>query len=310
MGSRGPKSSLIAFVDFAETVHKSLFFRLTQLLEAKGFHLVHVDSFQRGTLGALEHAADSGFAAAVFWGKDVFLDPARFEAVQAKMPCVAVDHVPNGIDADVVMGDHFGGALQVVSHLIELGREQIAISGFLTLVEDSQLRLRGYSQAHMNHRKQVLAHNIVFSAPVINPHEEPRLLSYRLKEEDRPDAIFVLHDVSVPAIASTVLGIGLGVPDDVAIVGFGNDVPFTLGEVGLTTVGLDWLKIAEALADRVVYRIGYPSATIERTVIPAHLIIRGSCGAPKTMWSDEQYQVSSATVTTRMSPTSIPVAPV
>ena len=246
---------------------------------------------------------DSGFAAAVFWGKEIFVDRQRLDALKAKLAVVAVDHRPEGAEVDVVMGDHFGGAQLAVEHLIRMGRREIAVSGFLTMVEDTQKRLLGYMSAIYAGGLAAQAHNLVFSAPAIAYEEEPRLLRHRLTESDRPDAVFVFHDMSAPVVASAIMDEGLSIPDDVAVVGFGNDLPFTLGEVGLTTVGLDWRQIAVAVADRVESRISDPNGPVSETILPAHLVVRGSCGAPRGTWSDEEYQVSSATVTRRMAAT-------
>lgn len=300
-GPQGPVSSMVAFVDHADTIHKTLFFGLGQILADSGLHVVHVDSTRRGTVGALEHAAASGFAAAICWGKEMLPDRSRFEAVASRMPVIAVDHCPNGISVDVVRGDHFGGAREAVGHLLDLGRRQIALSGFLTMLDDARERMLGYAAAHTDHDRAIQAHNIVFSSCVTGPElDDPRLLSERLRQKDRPDAVFVLHDISVPAIACAVLDAGLSIPEDVAIVGFGNDLPFTLGSCGLTTVGIDWQGVARALKDRLLQRLKNPGLRTEEIVVPARLIIRGSCGAPQEHWSDQEYQVSSATLTRRM----------
>ncbi len=198
-GPPKPRQSIIALVDYNDAVHKSLFFYLSQYLATSGLHLVHVDSTRIGTLAALEKAIAQGFAAAVFWGKEFCLDEARLNAIRRKMPVVAVDHSPNGVKVDVVRGDHTGGAEQAALHLLNHGRTQVAISGFLTLPEDCQMRLLGYALAHFKAGKPFRAHNIVYSSTVSEPaFDVPRLLKQRLSEPDRPDALFVMHDISVP----------------------------------------------------------------------------------------------------------------
>ncbi|MDR3689650.1 MAG: GntR family transcriptional regulator [Fimbriimonas sp.] len=302
-GRVGPKSTMVAFVDHADTLHKSLFFLLGQYLSEKGLHLVHVDSTNRGTLAALESAIDSGFGAAVFWGKEMFLDQNRFHAIQSRLPVVAVDHCPNGITTDVVGGDHYGGGVLAVRHLLQLGRREIAISGFLTMLEDTQQRMLGYAAAHVFASHSVKAHNFVFSSSIGDQaFDDPILFVKRLMDDDRPDAVFVLHDMSAPAIAAAILNLGLRIPEDVAIVGFGNDLPFTLGNVGLTTIAMDWRGIAKALMTRVCQRMDRHSTKVERIVLPSRLIVRGSCGAPEDKWQNDEYQVSSATITRRMPP--------
>jgi LacI family transcriptional regulator len=142
----------------------------------------------------------------------------------------------------------------------------------------------------------------VFSSPGGLEWEDTRLLSYRLAQSDRPDAIFVLHDMSVPAIVDAVLRAGLEVPNDVAVVGFGNDLPLSFNGVGLTTVAMNWRSVATVLVERLLERLAAPTAPYRRSLVPTRLIVRGSCGAPREMWSEEGYEISSITVTGRMPP--------
>lgn len=114
-------------------------------------------------------------------------------------------------------------------------------------------------------------------------------LANRLKAPDRPDAVFVLDDFLVPYVAQTISEAGLSVPNDVAIVAFGNDVPYYFGEPALTTVSMDWDKVADATAKLVLSRLNGDLAPVQTIALPVELITRGSCGAPKTEWSKEPF---------------------
>jgi len=298
-----PRSNWVAYVDHRDHVHKSLFFKLHRELAPLGFDLVLVDSQEIGTMGALRRSAEDGFAAAFVWPKVAFVDPAELEEVLAKLPVIAVDHSIGGEPSDLVMSDHHQGARLAVSHLIEQGRKRIAISGNMTALEDAQLRFRGYMTALYEHSLPVEASDFVFSSPNSDPHEDPRLLRFRLGQPDRPDALFVLHDMSVPALVEAILDAGLSVPGDVAVVGFGNDLPFGIEEVGLTTISMNWDLVAEALTARLQDRLANPSGPFRRALVPTTLVVRGSCGAPESEWQDEPYEISSQTVTRRMRPT-------
>lgn len=300
IGSPTSGSRLIAFVDYANDVHKTLFFYLGQLLDQKGYHLVHVDSTHRQTIGALESAAEKGFAGAVYWGKETFMPADRYQAVREKMALIAVDHRPANVSVDCVMGDHFEGARRMAMHLADLGHRSIAVSGFNTLLDDANQRLLGFCSGLFERNLEVEGRNLVFSSPSFQDLENTELLRYRLLQADRPDAVFVLHDISVPVIAATVLDCGFRIPEDVAVVGFGNDLPFTVEDFGLTTIAIDWHKVAELLVDRIVFRLSQPHAPVEKLIAPTRLVVRGSCGAPRETWSNEEYQVSSATLTRRM----------
>ncbi|MFZ4507697.1 MAG: GntR family transcriptional regulator [Fimbriimonas sp.] len=304
IGPSNGGSKQIAYIDDKNWVHLALFFELSRILASNGYHLVQVDSCEIGTQGAMEWAADQGFAAALVWPKTAFPDPEAVARIQAQMPVIAIDHGLDLCDTDLVMTDHMAGARDIVRHLIDLGRKRIAISGYMSHLDDFHLRFSGYMCAHFENKLMPEAHDFVFSSPNQRDVEDTRLLRFRLNQPDRPDAVFVCHDMSVPAVVSAILGEGLRVPEDVAVVGFGNDLPFAIGNVGLTTISMNWHQVAEKLVERLFYRLAHPSSRYAKVVLPGKLVIRGSCGAPQERWSNAPYEPSSVTVTKRLpSPT-------
>ena len=297
-----PRSTRVAYIDHGDYVHRSLFFQLHTQLNSVGLDLVHVDSQDLGTMGALRRAVDEGFSAAFVWPKVALVDPDELADLQTRLPVISVDHSIGGEPSDLVMSDHSQGARLLVSHLLRLGRKRIAITGNFTNLEDAQLRFAGYMTGLYEHGVSPEACDFVFSSPQREAYEDPRLLQFRLSQEDRPDAIFVLHDMSVPPTVEAVLESGLTVPGDVAVVGFGNDLPFNVDGLGLTTIAMNWGHVAKTLCCRLKERLDNPAAPYRRLLIKTHLVIRGSCGAPPETWSSEPYEISSVTVTRRMQP--------
>jgi len=304
---RPPKAErlkIVAFVDHASSIHRSLFFALSQRLAVIGYHLVHVDSAPDGTVGAIENANRQNYAAAFVWPKNAFTKPGALAHVRSEMPIIAVDHGLDGEETDLVMNDHMGGAHLAVGHLLDLGRRNIALTGFYTQFEDVQQRINGYFLAHYDRDMSPGAHNLVFSSPAHLHFEDPRLLAFRLQEADRPDAVFVLHDMSVAPVVETIAAAGLRIPEDVALISFGNDVPISFGQFGLSTVAMNWDEVARRLVERMQLRIANPSAAYSRTISPVRLIVRGSCGAPSDRWQDDLFEPSSMTILSRMDPSS------
>lgn len=304
IGRGSDRTHRIAFIDHHEWVHKSLFFNLHSQLAQRGFSLTHIDSGPQGTLAGMKQAIAEGYDAAFVWGKVAFVDHDELSSLLTKLPFLFVDHSLGGEPSELIMSDHLQGARLAVSHLIKLGRKRIAITGNFTHHEDAQLRFAGYVAAHYDNSAQQKAIDYIFTSPGHCDYEDTRMLMYRLQDDDRPDALFVLHDMSVPAVVEAVYRVGLRVPEDIAVVGFGNDLPFSLEGVGLTTVAMNWQQVANALTERVLHRLDHPSAPFRRTLVPTRLIIRGSCGAPPESWMDDGYEVSSVTVTRRMLPPS------
>ena len=293
IGPNTNRKNVVAFVDHVGVVHQYLFFRLSGLLAEYGLHLVHVDSLIEGTEGALEYCADQHFAAAVVWSKTNNPICSRIHRVQQVLPVIAVDHGMRNVETDVVAGETFSGAQKAVEHLVRNGRRHIAITGMLDTLDTTQDRLAGYMQGLFDAGLYPEIRNYLFchtSGP--NPIDT-ELLEYRLRSDDRPDAIFLIQDSLVHSVVDAVSRCGLSIPEDIAIVGFGNDEPITIGSVGLTTLAFDWDSIANAITQRILIRMDNPSAPTTRVNVGAELVIRGSCGAPREFWSTIPYQRSS-----------------
>lgn len=296
MGPVAIKNAIVAYVDHLGSVRKSLFFALGRLLQENGFHLVHVDSATKGTEGALEYAAEEGFAAAVVWSKTGFPEAERVKAVQRKMPVIAVDHGLRNVPTDLVVCDNHEGARMAVGHLAKQGRKRIAISGMFDNLDVNHERFSGYIQALFDNGLEPNTEDFLFTMTSGMPQHSTRLLELRLKDKDRPDAIFVLQDMSVPTVMRAVLDAGLRIPDDIAIVGFDNDVPIQIGVAGLTTVAPNVAGVADGCMELIKNRLSNPIAPFERLSLPVDLIVRGSCGAPKSAWVNKPYYTSEGKV--------------
>lgn len=287
---RGPepeRSRNIAFIDHAESVNQGVFFAIGRELQTHGMHLIHIDSRTRGMEGALEYAADQGMAAAFVWSKTGFPDAERVAAVQRRMPIVAVDHGLRGVNCDLIVGDNFGGARAVVGLLAAAGRQRIAVSGMMDMLEINHERFSGYLQGIFQSNLVPSAANFLFCVTSGGGEPDTRLLAHRLREPDRPDAIFVMQDMFVPAVVETIFAAGLRIPEDVAIASFGWDLPIQIDEVGLTTAFIDWGSFATTCVSVLTERLSSPSEPFRQSVLPMHVVVRGSCGSPPSHWTPD-----------------------
>lgn len=283
----GPASELggnVAYIDHADQVNERVFFGLSRLLQGTGFHLIHVDSRRYGVEGAIEYAADSGFAAAFVWSKTGFPDAARVRAAQRRLPLITLDHGLRGIGTDLVTEDNLGGAEVVVGHLAKQGRKRIAISGMIDMLEINHERFSGFLKALFEHGMIPSPKDFLFCMTSGGVDPDTNLLARRLQDEDRPDAVFVLQDMCVPAVVETIFAAGLRVPEDVAVVSFGGEIPIQIDGVGLTTVAIDWPQFAEACVNVLERRLRNPFEPFSQIVLPVTLVVRGSCGAPASEW--------------------------
>ena len=287
MGQSTGTRQVVGFVDDAGTVVPELFFALNARLQSIGLVLTHVDSRVLKTEGALEYCVDHRLAGAVVWSKTINPDPERINNVLRVLPVIAVDHGLRGIETDVVACDVFQGAKSAVRHLASLGKTRITIAGMLDSLDTTQERFAGYLEGMFEAGLQPQVRDFLFTRTSGTPEGDTTALERRLTDADAPDAIFVMQDHIMDDVVHAAANVGLSIPDSMAIVTMGSDNPFSgRSQIGATTVAFDWGQMAEILFERLCCRLSDPSARAVRVVVPAQLVVRGSCGAPRDQWTE------------------------
>ena len=274
----------IAFVDHGDLINERVFFGIGRSLHGTGLHLVHVDSRIHGVEGAIEYAAQQGCVAAFVWSKTGFPDVPRIEAVRRTMPVIALDHRLGAAQTDLISEDNVVGAATAVRHLAAQGRKRIAISGMMDMLEVNSERFAGYLKGIFD--SGLTPHPVDFQFCVTSGEgpAETGMLIRRLQDPDRPDAIFVLQDMCVPAVVEAIFAAGLRVPQDIAVAAFGGEMLIQIDDVGLTSMVIDWPKFADECVRVVRERLRYPARPFVQVYIPTALTVRGSCGAPLDSW--------------------------
>jgi len=287
MGQSVSRRQVIGYVDDAGYVVPELFFALNARLQSQGLVLTHVDSGTFGTEGALEYCVDHHLAGAVVWSKTINPDLGRIANVLRTMPVIAVDHTLRGIETDVVACDVFEGAKTAVRHLASLGYRRIGIVGMLDSLDTTQERFGGYLEGMFEAGLQPQPRDFLFTRTSGISVGDTAALERRLSDPDAPDAIFVMQDHVIVDVVYAATKVGVSIPEQLAVVTIGSDDPIgKLSQTGITTVAFDWAHMAEFIFDRICCRLADPLARAVRVVVPAELVIHGSCGAPREQWSD------------------------
>ncbi|MBC8081957.1 MAG: substrate-binding domain-containing protein, partial [Hymenobacter sp.] len=160
-------------------------------------------------------------------------------------------------------------------HLIEQGARRIAILAGPESLLISRNRLSGYQQAlkrhHLPLRPEYEAH-INF-----RPEAAIAALGTWLALPEPPDAIFAINYTNAFDILVALKGRGLRVPDDMAVVGFGDEFMASMIEPGLTTVNLHPYRIGQQAARLFLEQVHQKEQFQPRTfVITGDLVIRQS----------------------------------
>ena len=296
MGHVADVRQVIGYIDHAGNVVPELFFALNTRCQSRGLILTHVDSRPAGTEAALEYCLEHRLAAAVVWSKTINPDLERLNNVLRSVPIVAVDHGLRGVETDVVACDVFQGAKAAVKHLAAQGRKRIGIVGMLDSLDTTQDRFAGYLEGMFEVGLQPQPKDFLFTRTSGIMTGDTATLERRLSDPDAPDAIFVMQDHVLEDVLFATSKLGVSIPETLALVTMGSDDPYSgRADLGSTTVAFDWEQMADILFERICHRLNEPSTRAVRIAVPAQLVVRGSCGAPRSQWSEIQTHAYRAT---------------
>lgn len=237
----------------------------------------HVENDYHRQADVIETLASQGLVGVVLYPVDsVHVEPVK-RLTNAGYPIVLVDRYLSGVATDYVMSDHFGGAVRVVQHLIELGHERIGFIYWSDPAISMEHRKAGYIQALME------AHIVPDPDRVCEVAGYPTVNLDSLREflSDQSDltAVFAANDQIALAVYQTSRQMGIRIPHDLALVGFDN-LDFTMHlDVPLTTVEQSAFEIGRRAVETLLVRIKDASSPKQQVIVPTRLVVRRSCGA-------------------------------
>ena len=164
------------------------------------------------------------------------------EAVQRSLrPIVLLDSADN-IQAPTFNIDDRGGAYAAAHHLLEKGHCQFAIATMTprndgVVIPSVERRVEGFSQAIAEAGLPPSAVQIVPTRGVPSAGHQSFQNIWQLRR--RPTAVFCVSDVRALGILSGARKEGISVPDDLAVVGFGDLPDASVSSPQLTTVHRD-----------------------------------------------------------------------
>lgn len=187
------------------------------------------------------------------------------EFSQQGIPMVTVGRPLETATVDCVTADHYQGAFDVVTHLIQLGHRRI---GFLGIAPEDGPRLQrwvGYRAALQAAGLDVPLEYTVGqqSAPSFGTQEDGFEGMLRLaKLPERPTAVLARNDFTAIGAMRAAHTLGLNIPQDISIAGFDNIPLVAYWTPSLTTVSQPIREqgrmAAQILLDRIEGRLTEP----------------------------------------------------
>jgi LacI family transcriptional regulator len=197
-----------------------------------------------------------------------------------RVPFVQVGREVSGISADACVADNARGATRGAEFLHELGPRRVGgIFGPVTITT-ARHRESAYRQTIEEGGGDVLPEH-TFTGPFADTTGSDGFRSI-MSGSDTPTAIFCANDVIAFGALNAASELGIGVPEDVTIVGF-DDIPMATWPIfSLTTVRVDLAQIARSACELLVRRMDGERSAPRRVVVPVELVLRATHAPPRT----------------------------
>ena len=185
---------------------------------------------------------------------------------------VFVDRPASHLDADSVISDNEGGAMQGVQHLLAYGHRRVGFLGDLLSIATAEARLEGYTKAVQ--AAGVGVDEDLIRTELRDPDAAARAVEEMLALRDPPTAFFTGQNLltigGVRALreAGRERAIGLVGFDDVSLA--------DMLDPAITVVAQNPQAMGRAAADQLFRRLDGDTAAAVHQVIPVTLITRGS----------------------------------
>jgi len=191
------------------------------------------------------------------------------------VPLVLFDRAHESLQVPSVVVNDYQGAFDATTHLIEQGCRRIAHIGGQQHVVNFNQRLRGYIDALNVHNIAVDDDLIGYGKVSIESGREcMKTLLGR-----KPDAVFAVEDFTALGAMQAIKEAGLRIPQDIAIIGFANEMFSEYLTPSLSTVNQHTVRMGEEAATLFfeVLQKRFSSKTIpRRLVLQPEIIVRAS----------------------------------
>lgn len=191
---------------------------------------------------------------------------------------VFFDRCVPGIGASCVSIDDEESARRITDHLVDHGYTRIAHLGGPPKVSIGRARLDGFRRALCE--RGVPCNELLIVEAGFQEADGYRAMKklLGLPREELPRAVVAVNDPAAFGAIKAIQEHGLTIPDDVAIVGFSDDIRASLMPSPLTTVRQPAYEVGKRAAQQLLAQIEGRSSTIEEIVVRTEVVIRNSCG--------------------------------
>ncbi|MBD8488018.1 LacI family DNA-binding transcriptional regulator [Echinicola sp. CAU 1574] len=199
-------------------------------------------------------------------------------------PVLFFDRVASNSGCTGVVIDNTQAAYNATKHLIEQGCKNIIHVLGNTKINVYADRLKGYKYALMDHEIPFNSKNVIYSD--LNEEAGEDIANKIINKKTLPDGLFVSNDACAASCIQTLKQAGIRIPEDIAVVGFNNDIISRLIEPNLTTTHYPGYEMGEVAMKNLINHLGDNSKGVLQNTntitLRSELIVRSSSLRQKT----------------------------
>ena len=200
------------------------------------------------------------------------------QIIQRGLPLVFYDRCVKGIGASCVSIDDEECASQITEHLIEHDYYPIAHISGPSRISIGISRQNGFKKALKKHHLEVKDKLIVEAGLQEADGYQAMQRIFELPRGEWPRAVVAVNDPAAFGAMNAIYERNLKIPDDIAIVGFSDDIRAELMPTPLTTIRQNAYEVGKKAVEKLIAVINNDSDNNEEIIVTGELIIRKSCG--------------------------------
>ncbi|MEN8703767.1 MAG: LacI family DNA-binding transcriptional regulator [Polaribacter sp.] len=205
------------------------------------------------------------------------VDLAHYEKIKAAgIPLITFDRGENDLNVDYIGIDDYNSSHIIVDHLVEQGCKRIAHIGGFKRTRIYNNRIRGYIDALKKHNLPLDKELLTESN--LTKEDGRSKMQGLLNLGNRPDAVYVAGDYAALGVLELLKEQNISIPDEIALVGFGNE-PFTdMVSPKITSVNQHSYEIGRIAAKTFLEFEDKDqlNQTLKKNILEAELIVRAS----------------------------------
>ncbi|WP_405564074.1 LacI family DNA-binding transcriptional regulator [Polaribacter sp. Asnod6-C07] len=259
---------------FSATIHN-----IEEVLNEEGYNIIITqsnESFEKEckNIDALLYTQVDGIIASMA-NETVNLE--FYEKIKtAGIPLITFDRGENDLNVDYIGIDDYNSSHIIVNHLVEQGCQRIAHIGGFKRTRIFNNRIRGYIDALKKHNLPLDEELLIESDLTVK--DGRKKMEQLLALDNRPDAVYVAGDYAALGALQVLQEKEVKIPDEIALVGFGDEPFSAMVTPSITSVNQHSYKIGRIAAETFLEYTKKPKIeqSLNKIILDSDLIIRAS----------------------------------